>query len=129
MEENVKKGFNKNILVISLVVVVALAVVLFILFNHVNPRKYYETGLNNLKTSLTTNVNKIKGNYTGVLDLSMATTSKDSVKKILGDIDLNLVYGYDYNNKSIVFNVKSNYQNDKLVNGNIYLANNKVYFR
>ena len=121
-----RKMGKKWILVGLLVVVVVIA---GIFLTRIDPKKYYTNSFNNMKNYFITNVEAYSKDFTGDFDLKMKTTSLDSYKKLFADTEVSGNYGYSSQNKKLLLNLSSNYQNQKLLSGNVYVANEKEYFR
>ena len=121
-----RKLGKKWILVGLLVVVVVIA---GIFLTRIDPKKYYTNSFYNMKNYFITNVEAYSKDFTGDFDLKMKTTSLDSYKKLFADTEVSGNYGYSSQNKKLLLNLSSNYQNQKLLSGNVYVANEKEYFR
>ena len=114
---------------VGLVVVVVIAVIAFVLLNRIDPKKYYLDSFSNMKNYLIKNTDAYSKDFTGDFDLKMKTTSTDSYKKLFADTEVSGNYGYSSLNKQILLNLDSKYQNAELISANVFLANNKIYYK
>ena len=123
------RKLGKKWFLVGLVVVVVIAVIAFILLNRIDPKKYYLNSFSNMKNYLIKNTDAYSKDFTGDFDLKMKTTSTDSYKKLFADTEVNGTYGYSSQNKQILLNLDSKYQNAELLSANVFLANNKIYYK
>ena len=125
----VMKKLGKKWLLVGLLVIVVIGVIAFILLNRIDPKKYYLDSFSNMKNYLIKNTDAYSKDFTGDFDLKMKTTSTDSYKKLFADTEVSGNYGYSSLNKQILLNLDSKYQNAELISANVFLANNKIYYK
>ena len=114
---------KSKILIIVVLLLVALSiagVIIFINMSKVDPKKYYETKMNELSTFLKKEVEKSKQSFSGQLGIKFKN-------KDISDLGLNINYSYDYERQKEFINYILTTKGKDLVDGNIYIANKKAY--
>lgn len=69
----------------------------------------------------------VQNNLTLKVSGSSGDSATNDIIEMFSKIDLNLIYGVNYKNKIINTKLKTKYNGDKLLDGNIYTENGKAY--
>ena len=115
---------NNKIMVICVVIaalVIGTGAFLYIKFSQVNPEKIYEDTMTKYAMKYKKFVEKSKNNFNGTFNISF----KDSDYQA----SANIKYGFDYERQKQTINISSKLNNKDLLSGNIYLGNNRAYFK
>jgi len=125
-----KNKSKKIILTIILIILIGLLISTILLHRYVST-------LNPFKVLVDSTFNYLEDSFTEHktintnLELQINGTSQDEainkIFSIINKVDLNLTYGIDYENNIANLDLKTNYDNQKLLNANIYMENGYGY--
>lgn len=120
---------KNNKFVIGLFVLMVIAVIIGATYiaNMTTPKKIFETSLNNLFDSIskTDNFKTITGDMS--LNVKIDSEDNDDIYEIINNLNANITYGIDYENKKVNLGLDSFYKNKDLLTVNAYLKNDNVY--
>ena len=127
-----KKNILPIIIILILVAIVgALAAVYFLVLT--TPKNIFnkalESGVEYLSASFTDfgKYNTITGNGSLSYEIKSEDANMQTTLDLFNGIALNYEYGIDYNNKLMNLNLDSTYNNEKLLDLDMYTENNKAY--
>lgn len=117
-------------ILIAVVVVLLLAIGGFVYYIMHTPKNVFSGLINEtyktMNSSLVEDVKTIKGTYSFNTNIS-TTNEGNEIFDILNAISLNGDFAIDYEAKTALVKVNSKYENDELVNGDVYFKENKAY--
>lgn len=119
------KSKNKNVgVLVAILIILVIALVGLLATHHfANSQNAFKVlidkGFNYLE-EIYTESTSATGTFLLKVNGNSSDTSSNDVFKILNKVDISGTYGIDYNNKIMSLDIKSNYDNKKLINANIY---------
>ena len=139
--DNSKSNTSKNkrnlAIILAIILVVILAGLIYLGVKYLNPssKKIFSNFTNNLYSSLKS---ATKTDYNSIyfdmeLSANVSGTGSVDVEKIINKFNIKLNGGIDYQNKTFIYNFKTDYNNKELINidaqydKNLYLTFNNLY--